>query len=146
MSYNLYNAEKKHTKIVCDLLKNFKEEDLQDLNYPEVDDKKLENFINVMLVKGKIILLKDLDLNQDIGCAILNKTEYWFSKSECIHIHTIYIKKNFRNYKLVNLLFVSIKKVSENLPMYLPVTSGLNIDPVFQKLGFKNLGSNWRFN
>lgn len=146
MSYNLYNAEKKHTKIVCDLLKNFKEEDLQDLNYPEVDDKKLENFINVMLVKGKIILLKDLDLNQDIGCAILNKTEYWFSKSECIHIHTIYIKKNFRNYKLVNLLFESIKKVSENLPMYLPVTSGLNIDPVFQKLGFKNLGSNWRFN
>ena len=146
MSYNLYNAEKKHLKIVCDLLKNFKEEDLQDLNYPEVDDKKLENFINVMLVKGKIILLKDLDLNQDIGCAILNKTEYWFSKSECIHIHTIYIKKNFRNYKLVNLLFESIKKVSENLPMYLPVTSGLNIDPVFQKLGFKNLGSNWRFN
>ena len=146
MSYNLYNAEKKHTKIVCDLLKNFKEEDLQDLNYPEVDDKKLENFINVMLVKGKIILLKDLDLNQDIGCAILNKTEYWFSKSECIHIHTIYIKNNFRNYKLVNLLFESIKKVSENLPMYLPVTSGLNIDPVFQKLGFKNLGSNWRFN
>ena len=51
-----------------------------------------------------------------------------------------------RNYKLVNLLFESIKKVSENLPMYLPVTSGLNIDPVFQKLGFKNLGSNWRFN
>ena len=93
MSYNLYNAEKKHTKIVCDLLKNFKEEDLQDLNYPEVDDKKLENFINVMLVKGKIILLKDLDLNQDIGCAILNKTEYWFSKSECIHIHTIYINR-----------------------------------------------------
>ena len=146
MSIHLYNAEKKDVQIVCDLLKTFKDEDLQNLDYPEVDDKKLENFINVMLVKGKVILLKDLDLDDILGCAILNKTEYWFSKSECIHIHTIYIKKNYRNFKLVTALFEAIKKVSDNLPMYLPVTSGLNIDPVFNKLGFKNLGSNWRYN
>jgi N-acetylglutamate synthase-like GNAT family acetyltransferase len=146
MSIHLYNAEKKDIQIVCDLLKTFKDEDLQNLDYPEVDDKKLENFINVMLVKGKVILLKDLDLDDILGCAIFNKTEYWFSKSECIHIHTIYIKKNYRNFKLVTALFESIKKVSDNLPMYLPVTSGLNIDPVFNKLGFKNLGSNWRYN
>ena len=146
MSIHLYNAEKKDVQIVCDLLKTFKDEDLQNLDYPEVDDKKLENFINVMLVKGKVILLKDLDLDDILGCAIFNKTEYWFSKSECIHIHTIYIKKNYRNFKLVTALFEAIKKVSDNLPMYLPVTSGLNIDPVFNKLGFKNLGSNWRFN
>ena len=146
MSIHLYNAEKKDVQIVCDLLKTFKDEDLQNLDYPEVDDKKLENFINVMLVKGKVILLKDLDLDDILGCAIFNKTEYWFSKSECIHIHTIYIKKNYRNFKLVKALFESIKKVSDNLPMYLPVTSGLNIDPVFNKLGFKNLGSNWRYN
>jgi len=146
MSIHLYNAEKKDIQIVCNLLKTFKDEDLQNLDYPEVDDKKLENFINVMLVKGKVILLKDLDLNDILGCAIFNKTEYWFSKSECIHIHTIYIKKNYRNFKLVTALFEAIKKVSDNLPMYLPVTSGLNIDPVFNKLGFKNLGSNWRYN
>ena len=146
MSIHLYNAEKKDVQIVCGLLKTFKDEDLQNLDYPEVDDKKLENFINVMLVKGKVILLKDLDLDDILGCAIFNKTEYWFSKSECIHIHTIYIKKNYRNFKLVTALFEAIKKVSDNLPMYLPVTSGLNIDPVFNKLGFKNLGSNWRYN
>ena len=146
MSIHLYNAEKKDVQIVCDLLKTFKDEDLQNLDYPEVDDKKLENFINVMLVKGKVILLKDLDLDDILGCAIFNKTEYWFSKSECIHIHTIYIKKNYRNFKLVTALFEAIKKVSDNLRMYLPVTSGLNIDPVFNKLGFKNLGSNWRYN
>ena len=146
MSIHLYNAEKKDVQIVCNLLKTFKDEDLQNLDYPEVDDKKLENFINVMLVKGKVILLKDLDLDNILGCAIFNKTEYWFSKSECIHIHTIYIKKNYRNFKLVTALFEAIKKVSDNLPMYLSVTSGLNIDPVFNKLGFKNLGSNWRYN
>ena len=145
-SINLYNAEKKDVEIICDLLNNFKDEDLKDLDYPEVDDKKLINFVNLIMQKGTIILLKDLDLNEVIGCAIFNKTEYWFSKSECIHIHTIYVKKSFRNFKLVTALVDSIKKVGKNLPMYLSVTSGLNIDPVFKKLGFKNLGSNWRLN
>ena len=146
MSYHLYNAEKKDIEIVCDLLKNFKEEDLKDLNYPEVDDKKLKNFINTLLIKGKIIILKDLDLDENIGCAIIYETEYWFSKSKCFNIHTIYIKKSFRNFKLVTMLMNSMKKVAKDLPIYLSVTSGLDIDPVFQKLGFKNLGANWRYN
>ena len=47
---------------------------------------------------------------------------------------------------LPEMLVDSIKKVAKGLPMYLSVTSGLHIDPVFQKLGFKNLGSNWRLN
>ena len=146
MSVHLYQAEKKDIETVCELLINFKNEDLQDLNYPEVDDKKLNNFINMILQKGTIILLKDLDLDEVIGCTIFNKTEYWFSKSECIHIHTIYVKKSYRNFKLVTALVDSIKKVGKTLPMYLSITSGLNVDPVFKKLGFKNLGSNWRLN
>ena len=146
MSVHLYNAEKKDTQIVCDLLNEFKDVDLQELNYPEVDATKLKNFVNSMLQKGNIILVKDLDLEQVIGCAIFAKTEYWFSKSKCIHLHTIYVKKSFRNFKLVALLVDTIKKISDNLPIYLPVTSGMNIDPVFKKLGFKNLGSNLRYN
>ena len=110
MSVHLYNAEKKDTQIVCDLLNEFKDVDLQELNYPEVDATKLKNFVNNMLQKGNIILVKDLDLEQVIGCAIFAKTEYWFSKSKCIHLHTIYVKKSFRNFKLVALLVDTIKK------------------------------------
>ena len=146
MSIHLYNAEKKDVKLVSDLMNEFKEVDLQELNYPEVDHNKLNTFIKIMLEKGKIILVKDLDLNQVIGCAIFGKTEYWFSKSECIHLHTIFVKKNFRNFKLVATLIDAIKKASEDLPIYLSVTSGLNIDPVFKKLGFESLGGNWRLN
>ena len=146
MSIHLYQAEKKDVEVIAELLLNFKDEDLQDMNYPEVDQNKLRNFINVMLQKGTIVLLKDLDLDQVIGCTMFNKAEYWFSKSECINIHTIYVKKSFRNFKLVTALVDSIKKVAKDLPMYLVVSSGLNVDPVFKKLGFKNLGSNWRLN
>ena len=61
-----------------------------------------------------------------------------------MQIQIIYIKKSFRNFKLVKLLIDSVKKVSEDLPIVLSITSGLHIDPVFEKLGFKNMGSNWR--
>lgn len=146
MSIHLYKAEKKDVEIIAKLLINFKDEDLQDMNYPEVDQKKLTNFINVMLQKGTIVLLKDLDLDQVIGCTMFNKAEYWFSKSECFNIHMIYVKKSFRNFKLVTALVDSVKNVAKDLPIYLAVSTGLNIDPVFKKLGFKNLGSNWRLN
>ena len=54
-------------------------------------------------------------------------------------------RKSFESSDMEDLVD-SIKKVAKGLPMYLSVTSGLHIDPVFQKLGFKNLGSNWRLN
>ena len=42
-------------------------------------------------------------------------------------------------------LIDSVKKQSMGLPLVLSITSGLGIDPVFQKLGFRNMGSNWRY-
>ena len=48
MSIHLYNAEKKDVKVVCDLMNEFKEVDLQELNYPEVDNNKLNTFVTIM--------------------------------------------------------------------------------------------------
>jgi len=61
-----------------------------------------------------------------------------------MNIHVLYIRKSFRNFKLVKTIIDSVKNVSEGLPISLSVTSGLHIDPVFEKLGFENMGSNWR--
>ena len=97
-------------------------------------------------IKRKKPRKKDLDIEELIGCAIWYKTSYWFSSQECINLHTIYIKKNFRNFKLVNTIINSIKKVAKNLPIYLTVTTGNDTEPVFKKLGFEKLGSNWRYN
>jgi len=143
-SLNLYNAEIKDVPDIIDLLLTFKEEEGSHL--PTVDEPKLKKSLLTFLKKGQIILLKDLDINQLIGCAIWFKSTYWFSASECINLHTIYIKKSFRNFRLLTILFDSIKKNAKQLPIYLSVTSGIDIDPVFKKLGFKSLGSNWRYN
>ena len=61
-----------------------------------------------------------------------------------MNIHIIYIKKNFRNFKLLKTMVDSVKKVADNLPIILSVSTGLKIDAVFEKLGFQDMGSNWR--
>jgi hypothetical protein len=61
-----------------------------------------------------------------------------------INIQVLYIKKNFRNFKLVKTIINSVKKIAHDLPIVLSVTTGLKIDKVFEKLGFENMGSNWR--
>ena len=143
-SIHLYQAEKKDVENVYDLLIEFKEFDLKDAELPEIDRDKLLNFINVILKRGKIILAKDLDKKELMGLCMFHKSEYWFSKKQLMNIHVLYIRKSFRNYKLVKTIIDSVKNVSEGLPINLSVTSGLHIDPVFEKLGFQNMGSNWR--
>lgn len=143
-SVHLYQAEQKDVQEVYDLLIEFKEFDLKDAKLPEVDKDKLTNFINTILKKGKIILAKDLDKKELIGLCIFHKAEYWFSKDQLMNIHVLYVRQNYRNFKLVKTLVDSVKNVSEGLPIVLSITSGLHIDPVFEKLGFENMGSNWR--
>ena len=143
-SVHLYQAEQKDFQNVYDLLIEFKEFDLKDAQLPDIDKDKLTNCINVILKKGKIILAKDLDKKELMGLCMFHKSEYWFSKEQLMNIHVLYIRKSFRNYKLVKTIIDSVKNVSEGLPINLSVTSGLHIDPVFEKLGFQNMGSNWR--
>ena len=143
-SVHLYQAEQKDFENVYDLLIEFKEFDLKDAQLPEIDKDKLTNCIQVILKKGKKILAKDLDKKELMGLCMFHKSEYWFSKEQLMNIHVLYIRKSFRNYKLVKTIIDSVKNVSEGLPINLSVTSGLHIDPVFEKLGFQNMGSNWR--
>ena len=144
-SIHLFQAEKKDFQDVYDLLIQFKHDELEHLDLPKVDKNKLETFINTIMQKGKIIVLKDLNKNIFVGCCIFHKAEYWFSKETFMNIQVIYIKKNFRNFKLVKTIINSVKKIANGIPIVLSITTGLKIDPVFERLGFEDMGSNWRF-
>ena len=130
--------------MIFEMLMEFKEGELFDKKLPEVDKPKLTLFINTILEKGKIIFAKYLDSETIMGLCMFHKSEYWFSKEQLMSIHVLYIRQSFRNFKLVKTIIDSVKNVSEGLPINLSVTSGLHIDPVFEKLGFQNMGSNWR--
>ena len=59
-------------------------------------------------------------------------------------IQLIYVVEKFRNYKLMKQLIDSVKKVSNDNPILLSITSKLKADKLFEKLGFENMGNNWR--
>ena len=143
-SIHLFQAEKKDFQDVYDLLIQFKHDELEHLDLPKVDKNKLETFINTIMQKGKIIVLKDLNKNIFVGCCIFHKAEYWFSKETFMNIQVIYIKNNFRNFKLVKTIINSVKKIANGIPIVLSITTGLKIDPGFERLGFEDMGSNWR--
>ena len=75
---------------------------------------------------------------------MFNKSEYWFSKQQAIIIQLIYIVKKYRNYQLMKQLMDMIKDVADNNDILLSITSKLNADKLFEKLGFENMGANWR--
>ena len=45
---------------------------------------------------------------------------------------------------MVKQLVDSVKQVAGNLPISLSIIAKLNADKLFEKLGFENMGSNWR--
>ena len=104
----------------------------------------MNNFILTLLKKGKIICVKNLDDNKFIGVCMFNKSEYWFSKQQVMIIQLIYIIKKYRNYQVMKQLIDMIKTVAKNDPILLSITSKLNADKLFEKLGFENMGANWR--
>ena len=142
-SCNFYQATGKDVIDIANILKKFKE-DLVDCDYPDIDNDKLNNFILGMLKKGKIICVKNLDDDKLIGVCIFYKTEYWWSKQQTMVIQLIYIIKKYRNYQLMKQLMDMIKDVADNDPILLSITSKLNADKLFEKLGFENMGANWR--
>ena len=142
-SCNFYQADKKDVKDIIKLLRIFKE-DLSECNYPEIKTEKLQKFIFAMLEKGKIICVKNLDDNKLIGVCIFYKTAYWWSDEQTMVIQLIYVLKKYRNYKVVKQLVDSVKQVAENLQISLSIIAKLNADKLFEKLGFENMGANWR--
>ncbi len=143
-SCNFYKATGKDVIDIANLLKEYKKKDLDGCNFPEVDNDKLNNFILTILKRGKIICVKNLDDNKFIGVCMFNKSEYWFSKQQVMMIQLIYIVKKYRNYQLMKQLIDMIKDVADKDPILLSITSKLNADKLFEKLGFENMGANWR--
>ncbi len=143
-SVHLYQAEKKDFNDLNNLIYDWKEKHLAHCNFPKLDNAKVNHYLNTFFKIGTIICIKDLDKDKMIGCLVFYKSEYWFSKQEIVEIEMIYIQPKFRNYKLFKQLIDMVKRVSENNPIVLSTMTKLDIDPVFEKLGFENMGSNWR--
>tara|TARA_R100000654_G_scaffold51249_1_gene77436 strand:+ start:793 stop:1236 length:444 start_codon:yes stop_codon:yes gene_type:complete len=145
MNIHLFTATKKNIEEIYNLIVYLKETELDQINFPEIDETKLTNYIKHILKIGKIICVKDLDTEKIIGCCMYSKGEYFFSKSQLVEIQLIYIKKEYRNFPLVKRVIESVKKYADELPIYLYISTAQGFDAVFKKLGFDSMGGSWRY-
>ena len=69
-STHIYYAEKADIESIYEMAIEYKNVDLYDANFPDIDRPKVIHFISTILKKGKIILMKDLDKDKLIGCCM----------------------------------------------------------------------------
>ena len=145
MNVHLFSANRKNIEEIYNLIVYLKETDLDKIDFPEIDEIKLKNYIKNILRLGKIICIKDLDTDKIVGCCMYTKAEYFFSRSKLVEINLIYIKKKYRNFPLVKRVVESVKKYADGLPVFLYISTAQGFDPVFKKLGFDSMGGSWRY-
>jgi len=145
MNVHLFIATKKNIEELYNLIVYLKETELNEIDFPEIDETKLTNFIKHNLRVGKIICIKDLETEKIIGCCMYSKGEYFFSRSKLVEINLIYIKKQYRNFPLVKRVIESVKKYADGLPVFLYISTAQGFDSVFKKLGFDSMGGSWRY-
>ena len=145
MNVHLFSANRKNIEEIYNLIVYLKETDLDKIDFPEIDEIKLKNYIKNILRLGKIICIKDLDTDKIVGCCMYTKAEYFFSRSKLVEINLIYIKKKYRNFPLVKRVVESVKKYADGVPVFLYISTAQGFDPVFKKLGFDSMGGSWRY-
>ena len=84
-SYHFYEAKNKDTDEIFEILKNF-EKEVEELNYPKVDNDKLKSRIFYFIEHGKILMVKNLDKNKLIGVSVMHNTEYLWSKENILNL------------------------------------------------------------
>ena len=89
-SIHLYQAEKKDIQELNYFIHDWKETHLTHCNFPELDNSKVNYYLNTFLKIGKIVCIKDLDKDKMVGCLIFHKSEYWFSKQKIMIIEMIW--------------------------------------------------------
>ena len=144
-SYRFYQADEKDIDNLFELLKKFKR-DLRDLNLPDISEDKVYRSLETLISKGKIICCSFNNSEEINGCIAFYKTSHWWSNTPLYNIHFVYVLPKYRNFVIFRNLLGGVQKIAKKDCINLSISTKLNIDTVLKKLGFEDMGKNWRFN
>ena len=143
-NYRFYQANEKDLDNIFELLKKFKR-DLRDLNLPDISEDKVFKTLDNLITKGRIICCSLNNNEEIIGCIAFYKTSYWWSDTPLYNIHFVYVLPKYRNFVIFRNLLGGVQKIAKKDHINLSISTQLEIDPVLKKLGFEDMGKNWRF-
>tara|TARA_R110001583_G_scaffold128010_5_gene279793 strand:- start:18 stop:470 length:453 start_codon:yes stop_codon:yes gene_type:complete len=142
-NYHFYEAEKKDSDEIFEILKNF-EKEVEELNYPKVDNDKLQSRIFYFLEHGKILMVKNLDKNKLIGLSVMHNTEYLWSKENILNVQVIYVLPEYRSLEIFNNIMKIIKTQANGKAIHLSISTKLIADKLLERVGFEQMGGIWR--
>lgn len=142
-SYHFYEAEKKDTNEIFEILKNF-EKEVEELNYPKVDNDKLKTKIFYFLEHGKILMVKNLDKNKLIGLSVMHNTEYLWSTENILNVQVIYVLPEYRSLEVFNNIMKIIKTQANDKAIHLSISTKLIASQLLERVGFEQMGNIWR--
>jgi len=142
-SYHFYEAQKKDTDEIFEILKNF-EKEVEELNYPKVDNDKLKSRIFYFIEHGKILMVKNLDKNKLIGVSVIHNTEYLWSKENILNVQVIYVLPEHRTLEVFNNIMKIIKTQANDNAIHLSISTKLIASKLLERVGFEQMGNIWR--
>ena len=142
-SYHFYEAEKKDSDEIFEILKNF-EKEVEELNYPKVDNDKLKTKIFYFLEHGKILMVKNLDKNKLIGLSVMHNTEYLWSTENILNVQVIYVLPEYRSLEVFNNIMKIIKTQANDKAIHLSISTKLIASQLLERVGFEQMGNIWR--
>tara|TARA_Y100001937_G_C7095174_1_gene319742 strand:+ start:281 stop:721 length:441 start_codon:yes stop_codon:yes gene_type:complete len=142
-SYRFYQADEKDLDELFELGKKFKRE-LRDLNLPDISESKVFKILDMLLDKGKIICASKNDNQEIIGSVGFYKSQHWWSDKYLYNIQWLYVVPEYRNFIIFRNLIDGVKKIAKDDPIAFSITTKLKLDAVLKKLGFEEMGKNWR--
>ena len=142
-SYHFYEAKNKDTDEIFEILKNF-EKEVEELNYPKVDNDKLKSRIFYFIEHGKILMVKNLDKNKLIGVSVMHNTEYLWSKENILNVQVIYVLPEYRSLEIFNNIMKIIKTQANEKAIHLSISTKLIASKLLERVGFEQMGGIWR--
>ena len=142
-SYHFYEAKNEDTNEIFEILKNF-EKEVEELNYPKVDNDKLKSRIFYFIEKGKILMVKNLDKNKLIGVSVMHNTEYLWSKENILNVQVIYVLPEYRSLEIFNNIMKIIKTQANKKAIHLSISTKLIASKLLERVGFEQMGGIWR--
>lgn len=142
-SYHFYEAKNEDTDEIFEILKNF-EKEVEELNYPKVDNDKLKSRIFYFIEHGKILMVKNLDKNKLIGVSVMHNTEYLWSKENILNVQVIYVLPEYRSLEIFNNIMKIIKTQANKKAIHLSISTKLVASKLLERVGFEQMGGIWR--
>jgi len=142
-SYHFYEAKNKDSDEIFEILKNF-EKEVEELNYPKVDNDKLKSRIFYFIEHGKILMVKNLDKNKLIGVSVMHNTEYLWSKENILNVQVIYVLPEYRSLEIFNNIMKIIKTQANEKAIHLSISTKLIASKLLERVGFEQMGGIWR--